>query len=326
MPETVEQVALVVRMWCFDRVRENALEVLQSSNLLGFTDADLERLQAAIHQGKKRFDEEVEALKKLRGEGKSIAEGFSSKETLAIWLSKNRRYCDVPLARSIKTQGQRGVCQHCQQSVTLIVTPGYKLEPGKRRALGLKVAGLVTLIGAPMIPWVIWRPSLTLAVAGLIAAFGVLVYVARKAAANDWLRQVRKGVVRTQCELQEPANHVYRHGLRDPGTTGERAFAREVPIVAEEEKPVEVVCQAAAGPKKAVVSEGMQASSRVGQLTFHVGGVPPLRIERRPCPVCGVQLEFEVGCGVELMTKGESGGITEMGRPMTAYTHVIRGV
>lgn len=50
--ETIEQVALVVCMWCYDRVRENALEVLRNSDLIGFTDADLERLRTAIRQGK----------------------------------------------------------------------------------------------------------------------------------------------------------------------------------------------------------------------------------------------------------------------------------
>ena len=52
MAETIEQVALVVCMWCYDRVRENALEVLRNSDLIGFTDADLERLRTAIRQGK----------------------------------------------------------------------------------------------------------------------------------------------------------------------------------------------------------------------------------------------------------------------------------
>lgn len=247
-----------------------------------------------------------------------------SQETLANWLTKNRRYCDVPLSRSTKTQRQQGACHYCKQEVTLIVTPGYKLEPGKRMALGLKLVALLALVLLPLFPWLIWRPNLTLGVAGLIAAFGLSVFVVRKAEANDWLGQLRTGIVRTQCELQEPANQVYGHALRDPGASGDRAYAREVPIVPEGERRVEVVCQAAAGPSRAVIREGMQAGSTVRQITFHVGGVPPLRIEERPCPVCGVQLEFEVGSGVELLKKSESGGITEMGRPMTAYSHMIR--
>ncbi len=324
MAETIEQVALVVRMWCYDRVRENALEVLRNTNLIGFTDADLDRLRAAIQQGQSEFDKEVKTLKKSRAEGNAISGQFLSQEMLASWLTKNRRHCDVPLARSTRTQRQQGVCQHCKQQVTLMVTPGFKLEPGKRVVLGLKLAVLAVSILAPLIPWAVWRPNLTLGVVGLIAAFSLSVFVVRKVAANNWPGQLRTGKVRTQCELQEPANQVYRHALRDPGTSGERAYAREVPILPEGEREMEVVCQASAGPGKGVIRQGVQGSSTVGQITFRVGGVPPLRIERRPCPACGVELDFEVGSGVELVTKGEGGAITEMGRPMTAYAHMIR--